>query len=398
MSGCDNFLFCAAPVIFLKTILYLSYLGGMGGGESSLLSYIVALDRAQFSPHVICATPGAFADELRAQHVPVAIMPFALPYFKRGILPVLSPAFFLQLRAYARTHNIALMQCNDLETAYYAGPVAKILRVPLVWTCHAWWQAERGWKMSFVEKFVTHILTPTRYIQNCLTDANARLRERITVMPLGVDTKQFAPAPRDNAVRAEFGIAPDAPLVLMLARFQSVKGHATLLDAAPLILDAFPRARFLLVGDTAFDTRDANATRDLIHARVANDQRLRRAFVFAGFRRDIVRVLNASDVLVCPSDFETYGVANVEAMACGVPVVSTNVGGPSETIADGETGFLVPPRDSNALAARVKQLLGDDALRAHMRANARTRAEKLFALSASVAQLENLYTRLTRAA
>jgi glycosyltransferase involved in cell wall biosynthesis len=179
----------------------------------------------------------------------------------------------------------------------------------------------------------------------------------------------------------------------VLARFQSVKGHLNFLDAAPKILDVVPAARFLFVGDTAFDTRDANETRASVQERVSNDERLNQAVVFCGFSTDVARVLRASDVLVCPSDMESYGMTNIEAMACGVPVVSTNVGGPSETIADGETGFLVPPRDPTALAARVIQLLSDQNLRLTLGRNGRRRVEENYSLRASAARLEQVYVR-----
>lgn len=381
-----------------RRILYLSFLGGLGGGESTLLADIAALDRAQFAPQVICAEPGAFVDALREKSVPVRVMPFALPYFKYGWLPIVSLPFLPQLAAHARRERVDLIHCNDLETTYYAGLAARLSGIPVVWTCHGWWSVERGWKTTFVEKSVARILAPTRYLEQCLEDANPRLRDRITVLPFGVDTKEYAPAARDERVRAEFRIPRDTPLVTMLARFQSVKGHATLLDAAPLILDAFPQTRFLLVGDREFHTADARSTREMVLARVSGDERLHRATVLAGFRRDISQILNASDVLVCPSDFESFGVANIEAMACGVPVVSTNVGGPAETLLDGETGFLVPPRDPAALAARVKTLLADPSLRQRMGANGRARVLEHFALDTHMKQLQEVYAQLLPAA
>ncbi len=130
----------------------------------------------------------------------------------------------------------------------------------------------------------------------------------------------------------------------------------------------------------------------MVRERVRNDERLRRAVVFCGFRADVARILCSSDVLVCPSGFETYGMTNIEAMACAIPVVSTNVGGPSETIVDGETGFLVPPKDPRALAARVIQLLNDARLRRELGFNGRKRVETHYALRNSVAQLERAYT------
>jgi glycosyltransferase involved in cell wall biosynthesis len=197
-------------------------------------------------------------------------------------------------------------------------------------------------------------------------------------------------------VRAEFSFPEDALLITLLARFQAVKGHAVLLDAIPRILDACPGARFLFVGDAEFDTADANTTRDAVYARVENDSRLRAAIAFAGFRRDIPRLLNTTDILVCPSDFETYGMAIVEAMASGVPVVSTSVGGPSETVREGETGFLVPPGDPETLSARILQLAAQPEQRQEFGRRARARAERLYALGSSARALAELYQAILK--
>ncbi len=374
----------------MNTLLYLSYLGGLGGGESSLLSNILALDRAQFEPRVICGTPGAFVDELRAHAIAADVLPFRLPYF-RSIVPIASLDFFPRLYAYLDAHPPKLIHCNDPESAYYVAPLAKLRGIPVLWTCWGWWQAERGWKSAFYEKFLTRIITPTHHLKKCLVQVNAQLEKKTSVLPFGVDTEIFSPGARDESFRQEFQIERDAPIITLLARFQSVKGHMNFLDAAPEILDAFPDTRFLFVGDTAFDTNDASETRRAVRARVATDERLRAAVIFCGFRRDVPRLLRASTLLVCPSDFETYGMSNLEAMACGIPVVSTNVGGPSETIVDGETGFLVPPREPHTLAARVNQILAEPALRERMGRNARARVEQHFALCNSVARLQEIY-------
>lgn len=377
-------------------LLYLSSLGGLGGGETILLTHLLALDRGQFSPHVICSAPGALVDELRAHSIPVDVIPFRAPYFERGFVPVASLDFFPRLRRFLRANKIRIVHSNDIEAAYYAAPVARLQRLPFVWTCHGWWLVERGWKARFVDSFIPHIVTPTRRIKQSLVEINPRLQERITVIPFGVDTVEFAPRPRDPAVRAEFSIPGDAPLITLLARFQAVKGHAVLLNAVPQILDVCPGARFLFVGDAEFNTGDANATRDAVFTRVGNDPRLRAAITFAGFRRDIPRLLNATDILVCPSDFETYGMAIVEAMASGVPVVSTSEGGPAETMSDGETGYLVPPRDPHALAARLIQLIANPDLRAVFGKNGRAQVNRSFAQSDSVRALQTLYQNILK--
>jgi glycosyltransferase involved in cell wall biosynthesis len=378
------------------TILYLSQLGGLGGGETLLLSHILALDPTQFAPRVICGTAGALVDELRAHAIPVDVISFRAPYYVGKVLPAVSLGFLPRLYGYLRMHPVALIHCNDIDGVYYAGLVSRVLKLPLVFTCHGWWVMKRGWEGKFTAKCCTWVVTPTEYIKQAVIERHVELANRLSVVPFGVDTDEFAPQPRDPSVRAEFSVPADAPLVTLLARFQAVKGHTFFLDAIPQILDACPNARFLFVGDATFETPDAITTRAEIHKRVADDPRLRAAIVFAGFRRDIARILNATDVLVSPSEFETYGMAILEALACGVPVVSTNVGGPSETMVEGQTGFLVTPRDPQALAVRVIQLLSDGNLRVKFGERARERVLGKFSLARSAVALQALYQTLLK--
>lgn len=375
-------------------ILYLSSLGGLGGGESILLTHLPRLDRAAFEPRVICGTSGAFVDELRAQYIPVEVIPFQLPYLRAGWLPTLTFSFVPRLARYVRQHGIRLIHCNDPESAYYAAPLARVLSIPLVWTCHGWWTIERGWKARFHQLLTTRIIVPTHQLKRTLGEINTSLRAKTTVVSFGVDTARFSPGARDTALDAELGLEPDHLRVTILARFQPVKGHEYLLRAAPRILNAFPQTRFLLVGDNVFETREGAAYKREILEMINADERLKASVLFVGYRRDVPRLLRATDVLVCPSLFESYGVALLEAMACAVPVVSTNVGGPSETIVEGETGCLISPRDPDALAARVCELLGNPARRHTLGTNGRRRVETNYNLTNTVAQLELIYRQL----
>lgn len=372
-------------------VLHVSYLGGLGGGEVMWLSQLRALDRSAWVPYVLCGSEGAFVEELRAANIPVQVMSFTPPSFRYGWLPTASLPFFLRVWRYLRAQRIALVHCKDPESAYYFAPVARFLRLPVIWTCTAWWHAERGWKSRFYEKFFARILTWTQEIKQALVATNPRLGEKITVIPSGVDVNEFAPRPRDEMLLDELRIPREAQIVLLLARFQVVKGHEFFLDAALRILERLPDTRFLIVGDNAFGEARDEAYKRKILQRIQEDERLRARVIVTGFRRDIPRLLNTSHVLVCSSLYETYGMANLEAMACGVPVVSTNVGGPRETIVEGETGFLVAPRDPEAIAQRVIALLADPALRERMGARGRQRVVEHYALTTNVARLQQVY-------
>ena len=129
-------------------------------------------------------------------------------------------------------------------------------------------------------------------------------------------------------------------------------------------------------------TRETSEARRRILETARTDPLLRDRMVYLGFRDDAERVIAASDVVVCSSRFESYGIVNVEAMACGKPVVSTRRGGPSETVVHGETGFLAEPGDYEGLARHVITLLRNSELREQMGKAGRERVERLFSAQA----------------
>src|SRR5690606_18210714 len=129
----------------------------------------------------------------------------------------------------------------------------------------------------------------------------------------------------------------------------------------------------------------------------AADPLLRERLVYLGFRPDAERIIAAADVIVCSSRFESYGMVNVEAMASAKPVVSTRRGGPSETVVDGETGFLVDAGDASALADHVVALLNDPALRARLGAAGRARVEAHFSAAAMADQFATALNAIIRA-
>ncbi len=210
--------------------------------------------------------------------------------------------------------------------------------------------------------------------------------DRVEVLPPGVDTERFQPGIDGSAVRADAGIAPDAPLVALIARFQDVKGHDVFQAMARKVAEAIPAARFIVAGENVHGQSADDAYKQRILAAHQADPLLRERLVYLGFRPDAERVMAAADVIVCSSQFESYGMVNVEAMASGKPVVSTRRGGPSETVVDGETGYLVDAGDADALADRVVTLLRNPNLRQRMGAAGRARVEAHFSAAAMAAQ------------
>jgi glycosyltransferase involved in cell wall biosynthesis len=209
--------------------------------------------------------------------------------------------------------------------------------------------------------------------------------DKVELIYSGVDTERFRPGVDGSQVRADAGVPTRAPLVALLARFQDVKGHDVFQDMARQVARMIPEAHFIVAGENTQTGADNEYKTRILEA-AANDSLLKSSLHYLGFRADTERVIAAADVVVCSSHFESYGMVNIEAMASGKPVVSTNKGGPSETVADGVAGYLVPPGDAAGLALQVIALLENAALRTRMGTAGRARVEELFSVKAMAAQ------------
>jgi glycosyltransferase involved in cell wall biosynthesis len=213
-------------------------------------------------------------------------------------------------------------------------------------------------------------------------------REQYRTVPSGVPTAELrARAPSRLTARARFGLPPDAFVVAGLGRLVPVKGFDLLVAALPAMVAAIPTARVLLIGDGP--------------ERVALEAQARRLGVsdrvlITGATDDIAGGLAAADALAAPSRNEGMGRALVEAMALGLPVVGTDVGGIPAVIADGETGRLVPAGDADALARALAALGRDAALRAKLGAASAARAET-FSTDVAHAAMRAVYDELARA-
>jgi glycosyltransferase involved in cell wall biosynthesis len=212
---------------------------------------------------------------------------------------------------------------------------------------------------------------------------------QVKVTYYGIDTKRFSPDADARLVRSEHQLG-EKHVVLFLGQVRLRKGPQVLLEAAPNILHRVPNTVFLIVGP------DYGIAENLL-AR-AKELGISSEFLLLGQKPDetLPGLFAACDVFVFPSctPIECLGLSTVQAMACGRPVVGSNINGVPEVIVDGSTGFLVEPNNSDALAAKISVLLEDDGLRARMGAAGRARALEQFDRERSAQQLLDLYRGL----
>jgi glycosyltransferase involved in cell wall biosynthesis len=215
----------------------------------------------------------------------------------------------------------------------------------------------------------------------------ARLRARVetVVHGLPVDDARAARAHRAEA-RAELGFGPDDIVVGTIANFRAQKAYPDLLDAVRLVADRVPNLHAVAVGQGPME---ADVKRH--HEALGLGDRFR----FLGYRDDALRVLAACDVFALASRYEGYPVAVMEALAVGLPVVATGVGGVRNAVRPNIEGLLVPPARPDLLAAALEELALDPARRARMAAAARERGEH-YDIAHAVRRIEDVYDRLTR--
>jgi glycosyltransferase involved in cell wall biosynthesis len=211
--------------------------------------------------------------------------------------------------------------------------------------------------------------------------------EHISVAHYGYDFDELRPN-LSAAARASLrdAIAGDDRLLLLtVGRLAWEKGHTYLLQAAPTIIAAHPEVRFVFAGDGPW----REVLEEEAHRRGVADH-----VVFLGFRADIGAVMEAADVVVHPTLTEAFSSVIIEALALERPLVVTDVGGAREQVDSGETGILVPPRDPQALARAVTELLGDPDRARSMGVEARRRVVARFSLTKQVALHETTYEEL----
>jgi glycosyltransferase involved in cell wall biosynthesis len=197
-----------------------------------------------------------------------------------------------------------------------------------------------------------------------------------------------------SRLRDDLNISVDTPVVGSTGVWRPNKGFTYFIAACELVTRSQPLAHFLL-GGKAYSPDAAFATTIWVRGQFL---RAGNCLDFTGYQEDVGRFLSALDIFVLPSDCEAFGLVAVEAMARGIPVVATAAGGVPEIVVHGETGYLVPPRNPEAMAAAILKLLSDPLRAMQMGESGKARVRRLFEQRNMVREYEALYERLAREA
>jgi glycosyltransferase involved in cell wall biosynthesis len=341
--------------------------GAGGGAQVHVQNLVERLDRARFDVDVISLSDGPAVRRIRASGTTVHVVEEAE-----------------DSAALARV--LALLEARPVDVIHN-----HMFRAEVIGTRAALTLAELGLPKPYVvstihssrirseeDRALLRRLTPSmdRLIAVSRAIVAKLVAEGRTPAPVdliynGVDLQRYDVTEACCTLPEEYGFPEGTPLVGVVARLEPEKGHATLIEAWPRVLEKVPEARLLIIGEgSQRETLEAQAdSLGLLGHECTADEcvgtrgaRPEAKILFTGLRDDVPAVTAALDVAVLPSYREAQGLAILEAMALRRPVVATQVGGVPEMIDNGRNGLLVPPRDASALAAAIVRLLTDHPL------------------------------------
>jgi len=358
----------------------------VGGSERQLSVLASALGQSGMKVAVYSFVDGPVRAVLQQNGVEVVLAPGGGPSTFRGfVLAAFHLLWFMARRRPRIAHFF-------LPAAYLIGaPMAVLVRVPVRVMSRRSLNIYQRTPVARVAERCLHramhaVLGNSRGVVDQLKAEGATVT-RLGLIYNGVDDRAYQKANRRDETRAGLGLAPDALVICIVANLIPYKGHRDLIEALGRAAARLPSSWHLLV--VGHDTGIGPALQ-----KQASELGVRENISFLGARDDIPALLGASDIGVLCSHQEGFANAVLEGMAAGLPMVVTSVGGNTEAVVDGETGVVVPPHDSESLAAAMVQLADDGALRARLGDAGRQRAIMQFGVQHFVESHRALYHAL----
>lgn len=355
---------------------------GIGGTEGQILELASKLDRRRFAVTVcVLKGDGAIAQELRDRGVRVM---------------TLNGKGAWDIRVLYRLFKVIRAERPDVIHAFLfwanlaSRLVGRILQVPVLISSYRELLGCRTWPRRAADRLTArwaHAMTCcSEAVRQLTIEAVGGEAHKYVTIHNGIDPDRFTI--RQGLTRSDLGLQEGLPVIGTVCRLsEPEKGLAVLLQAMTQLVgpSGGPLCQLVIVGEgpSYGQLRALSEKLSLSHW-----------VVFAGVRRDVAELLPLMDIFVLPSLSEGFGIAIVEAMAAGRPVVATTVGGIPEIVRHGETGLLVPPGDPGSLAWAVRQLLDHPDRAATMGALGRQRARETFSIASVVKRHEDLYDRL----
>ena len=368
-----------------SSVLHLVETLEVGGTETQLLQTALRQHSRQQNVTVGCLrAEGPLLASLERAGIPVV-------EFRKGkkLLSLQGVTQCLRLAFFLRRREFHVMHAHDLMSSLLGVPAARLAGTPVVISSRRyladldWWRGElRNRVARVIYNSSTHVVVNSKSIRDLLIARDGVRRERIRVIYNGVDADGFIRIRGDRG-KLLSGVPRSSKIVVVVANMDSaIKGHASLIAAAGNVLRCFPDVTFVLIGE--------GQQRPRLQQQV-KEASLGRNVLFLGSRKDIPELLSCCDLSIHPSESEGLPNALLEAMAAGLPVIATSVGGVPEVVLSEVHGLLVPPGDPDSLSAAILRVLKDEGLGRRLARAGRQRVIERFGFERLIDALETLY-------
>jgi len=286
----------------------------------------------------------------------------------------------------AREHRVGLIHAHEFYMNAIGAIVSRLTGIPLVATVHGrnYYpdKRRRWWVYRMVAAQAAAVVAVSEDLRRFFCQTTGAIPDHVRVIYNGINTKSLSDGKRDVRLLKSIGIPPEASIIGTLGNLYPIKGHVYLIRAARTIIHHRPDTHVIILGrgelkDELSAEAEALGIKDQIH--------------LLGYRDDTWRWLSTMDVFTLPSLSEGLPLSLLEAMAAGVPPVVTEVGGMPEVVHDGKTGFMVSPREPDALARKILFLLDNPAVATRIGAAGRSQVHELFSLDKMLTKYHNLY-------
>lgn len=360
---------------------------GMGGAERLMIPILDHLDKDRFNVRV-CVLQSKGGNPLIED-----ILALGVRVDSMGIRRLRDLSSLSRLQKYLKDEQVSLVH-TQLEFANILGNIsAKLLHLPSVCTVHVLPPAGGSLKNKLhqwvewlaLRLFCDHVITVSEVTRRHYIAQSGISPQKLSTIYNGIDLDRFRrlePSLERVAVREEFRVPLDANLLTTIAVLRLQKGIEYMLRALPAVLESHPNTYYLIAGD--------GAHREILMAE-AEELGVRDRVIFAGTRRDVPRLLVASDVFVLPTLTEALPTVLAEAMASHVPIVASAVGGVPEMVVNNKNGKLVSPAEPAELSNACNTLLDSPEMRRSMGEFGWQTVNQKFNIMNQVNQLQNLY-------
>jgi glycosyltransferase involved in cell wall biosynthesis len=367
----------------------------IGGTERQAVELLKRLDSDRYDVRLAALrNEGPFYQEIAARFPNVPEFPLSSFYNRNAVRQL------LRLRKLMKSNQIDILHAHDFYAGLIGAAAARLAGVRVIACQRHLKLSDRRmhrWGQRIIQLLAHRILVNSEAIRDYIISKDGVPRRKIVVIKNGIGSAGVKSTPDSSvtperreahdALCAGLGLDPKSRLVGTIARLQPVKGHRYLIEAAARVLKREPAAHFIIVG--------GGPLRDELENQIAA-LGIEEHVHLLGDRSDVSRLTSSFDLMVLASLHEGLPNAVMEAMAAGVPVVATDAGGTKELIIDGETGYLVPPADVDALAERITFALTNEATGRLLAARGLEFIKERYSVERMVQSVENLYMELKK--